>query len=256
MIYDWDTTEFGTSEIHYAARIGDLERLKRLLEHNPRLLNSRAAYGTSPMLVAASSRPPCWHIVAYLIERGADVRKKTPSKHTLLHMAAADGAENIGWEPEAEQGELAEKLIEAGVPLNAKDESGQTALHVAVLAGDVGTVRVLLKHGANIEARDSNGHTPLHYAASRGNEEIARVLLEHGADAGAVSRGNEEMIRIPLKHGFDAEVVADSRTPLDVALNPISLDWDYGPWDLSQAPSAEGCAKVADLLRKWTAKND
>ncbi|XP_049796518.1 uncharacterized protein LOC126213007 [Schistocerca nitens] len=84
-----------------------------------------------------------------------------------------------------------QNLLAEGAPVDARDTSGFTALHLAVMnagttmfsssnkASDVGlcTVKCLLNAGANVNAEDSNKQTPLHMAAYRGDLKILWVLL-------------------------------------------------------------------------------
>jgi ankyrin repeat protein len=46
-------------------------------------------------------------------------------------------------------------------------------------------VRLLLEKGADVEAKDNSGWTALHYAARRGHEAVVRLLLEKGVDVEA-----------------------------------------------------------------------
>jgi len=60
--------------------------------------------------------------------------------------------------------------------LNATDEMGRTALHVAVKDPDL--VELLLQAGANPTAKDSWGRTPLNWAEELGDEKSAAILRE------------------------------------------------------------------------------
>jgi hypothetical protein len=60
--------------------------------------------------------------------------------------------------------------------------SGETALHLAALAGNAEAIKVLLEAGAEVEARADNGCAPLDYAIQRGSvTEAATVLGAAGA---------------------------------------------------------------------------
>jgi len=51
--------------------------------------------------------------------------------------------------------------------VDTADNSGQTPLHVAVVAGNVKVVEALLKLGANVNAQDKERHSPAHWAVGR-----------------------------------------------------------------------------------------
>lgn len=61
----------------------------------------------------------------------------------------------------------------------------------AVKAGDLDLVRALLVEGADVQARDDNGRTALHMAAYRGHSEVADFLVAKGADVNATSDKGE-----------------------------------------------------------------
>lgn len=57
-----------------------------------------------------------------------------------------------------------------------------TAIHEAVLSGNLECVKLLVKYGADIMQRDEDGCTPLHMACSDGFPHIAKFLLSVEAD--------------------------------------------------------------------------
>lgn len=57
-------------------------------------------------------------------------------------------------------------LVEHGVPLNAQDTEGNTALHTAAQRGHVETVCELLELGAQLYIRNKAGRTALHLAGA------------------------------------------------------------------------------------------
>jgi hypothetical protein len=72
---------------------------------------------------------------------------------------------------------------------NSKDWQKRTALHVAVMYGNIDIIRLLLQHKANAKVEDVAGSTPLHIAAMHHDGEkllmIFRLLVDHGADPDA-----------------------------------------------------------------------
>ncbi|KAJ2905304.1 ankyrin repeat containing protein yar1 [Zalerion maritima] len=75
------------------------------------------------------------------------------------------------------------------VLLKAKDEGGQTPLHMAVANGHLATTTLIISHISShpskltlLNAQNSFGNTPLHWAAERGHIEIVKFLVSSGAD--------------------------------------------------------------------------
>jgi ankyrin repeat protein len=85
----------------------------------------------------------------------------------------------------------------------------------AVIRGEVGKVKDLVRNGANVNAKGSLGNTPLGAAANEGNLEIVAFLIEHGADVNpsgflgstvlmsAVLNCHAEVVRYLVQHGAD-----------------------------------------------------
>lgn len=59
-------------------------------------------------------------------------------------------------------------LAKTGANINAKNDQGQTALHVAVNRGAMEFVKILIQNGANIHIEDNHGDTPLNLALKNG----------------------------------------------------------------------------------------
>jgi ankyrin repeat protein len=106
--------------------------------------------------------------------------------------------------------EIAVLLLDAGAPVNDKDELGCTLLHWAAFWGREEIARPLIEHKADLRARAVDGFTPLHEAARLGTCAVARVLLSAGSDVNATDykgrtplswAGRPEMIRLLRAHG-------------------------------------------------------
>jgi ankyrin repeat protein len=78
--------------------------------------------------------------------------------------------------------------IDFGSDLNAANQAGDTALHLAAVRGYTEAVRMLLDRGAIVNVANRSGDTPLHNAASRAFPAIIQLLAQHGAELEAKNK--------------------------------------------------------------------
>ncbi|XP_066195262.1 ankyrin repeat domain-containing protein 31 [Sylvia atricapilla] len=77
---------------------------------------------------------------------------------------------------------LVRRIIKAGGNVNAQDNAGLTALHIASEEGFYGIANLLLKAGADVNAARKEQVTPLQDAVKEGHYEMVSLLLWYGAD--------------------------------------------------------------------------
>lgn len=78
---------------------------------------------------------------------------------------------------------LAREMLKEGAENEARNSSGESALHLAVKSGSNRMVEYILQEmGLNPNVRDAFGRTPLHWAAQQGNEQICETLLLSSAN--------------------------------------------------------------------------
>jgi ankyrin repeat protein len=118
-------------------------------------------------------------IVFALLEAGARVSEED-GETTSLHEAARSGNTDI----------LRALLATAGKRhVNRYDGDGCTPLMIAVEAGNVQAVRLLLEAGARVNAqRDVNSGCALRVAVASGTLEMVRMLAQAGADPHQIGR--------------------------------------------------------------------
>jgi len=79
--------------------------------------------------------------------------------------------------------QLLEALLVRGADAQARTKNGEAALHLAALHPEPAFTDLLLAAGADPRARNADGETPLHWAALSGHIAVAQRLLARGADA-------------------------------------------------------------------------
>lgn len=101
-----------------------------------------------------------------LLDRGASVATRDPAGWTPLIFATYFGASPI----------LIDQLIKHGADVNAQNDRGITALHLAAGAGNEPLVALLLVRGANRDLATKSGYTPLRLAQTKGLKRITEIL--------------------------------------------------------------------------------
>lgn len=75
--------------------------------------------------------------------------------------------------------DLIKVLVERGIPVDARDCMGNTAMHSAAYCGHVAAVITLHELGGSILASDVNGMTPISFAAEKGHFDVIAYIVTH-----------------------------------------------------------------------------
>lgn len=127
------------------------------------------------------------------------------------------------------------KALEEKVDVNAQDEWGKTALHMAAANGHEEIVKALVDAGANLALANESGNTALHWSCLMGQEGVTRLLMQSGANPSALnmmeqtpvdeafSRGHRHIVDLinafsaPAKEVDEADDVPDDADEADGA---------------------------------------
>jgi ankyrin repeat protein len=140
-------------------------------------------------------------------------------------------------------------LLAQGADVNATNDRGATALHVAADAGRTEVARFLLDHGAAVNVKDKKGYMALHWASSRAHLDVARLLLDRGAAVNAESgRGEGHINWTPLTLAVDANSLELARLLLDRGADPNIPDDDSGIAPLVLAAMRNERSQIFRLL--------
>lgn len=153
-------------DVHEAAGLGDVDRLREVLEASSGRPASFSDDGWTPLHLACFFGRP--EAVRFLLDRGAPVEatSRNATANRPLHAALAGGAGR----------EIVEALLESGADVTARGGGGFAPLHLAASRGSAGLVELLLDHGADPTARADDGSTPAGIAAERGHPDVAERL--------------------------------------------------------------------------------
>ncbi|KAL8933306.1 MAG: hypothetical protein Q9211_005850 [Gyalolechia sp. 1 TL-2023] len=188
------------AELHEAARTGDIDTLRSLLEEKVPV-NARGDRIKTPQMEAAVRGH--LHCLETLKEFGADEFAVDGQGRTVLHMAVMSNqpkavswliqayqpsapdmpgrkSSKIAWATEAITGSRSTKVLR-----EASDGEGSRPLHIATRLALSEMVRLLLDSGSDIDAKDNWGRTSLTSAAILNRLDMVELLLDRGADIAA-----------------------------------------------------------------------
>lgn len=214
-------------DIHRLAAVGDTRGVIQQIESGTPI-NEQDSRGRTPLWHAAYGG---WsRTVQALIRRGAITKMKSDRGRTLMHFAAAEfgNAATI------------RRLVEAGIPVDVKDNWGVTPLRVAVHEGNREVVKALLALGANPNSKSKDGRTSIHTwviarrwnGMGKKNVSILEMLGRHGGNINARDNdGNTplhvavdgqtemtDMITLLLRLGANRYIKNKAgKTPIDTA---------------------------------------
>jgi ankyrin repeat protein len=223
------------SRFFLAIKNNDMDTLQSILHSEPGWEDYRDSNGETVLFSLMPDGAPS-HLFSTFIQWGANPLKITSSApNSPLHWAVAMQRHDLL------KIMLASDKINAN-SLDVRDAHDHTVLHVAVIAGDVDIVAMLVEKGANINTKDKDGLTPLFMSVMqpgpvRGDVDrldILRILLDaKGASTRVLNERNRDgntMLHIAAEHGAHATITLllerggnrrytnlDGDTPLHVA---------------------------------------
>ncbi|ADH68122.1 tRNA(1-methyladenosine) methyltransferase and related methyltransferases [Nocardiopsis dassonvillei] len=77
------------------------------------------------------------------------------------------------------------EFLDHGLPVDARDEQGNTLVMLAAYHGQEAAVRALVDRGADVDLRNDRDQTPVAGALFKGEEGIVALLVAAGADLDA-----------------------------------------------------------------------
>ena len=157
------------SAIHLAAREGNLQIVKLLINKQPSVVKDKNKSGETPLHIAAEYKKS--QVVSELLEHRADAIVYDHQKSTPLHIACQNGDISI-----------AKLLIKNHDSCNLQDKNGLTPLHLAIKNKNpniikLNIVKFLAQKGkCNLYVKDKDGKTALDMALEENQFEIAKML--------------------------------------------------------------------------------
>lgn len=170
----------GTTSLNWALKYSYMANIAKLLINNGADVNTIDEFGNLALINAAKIGD--FEIAKSIIDKNADINLALLEtinymNRNIKYKYSLNG--NIQLKDRLFR--LIELLIENGADLNACDEKGHTVLMHAISFGDRGIVKYLINQGANVNSKSKNGGTVLAIALLNGDKGIKRILLDNGA---------------------------------------------------------------------------
>jgi ankyrin repeat protein len=240
------TNDEGQTPLHIAVSLNDLIMSKLLVAAGANL-HAEDKHGNSPVDLAMASLSESQSmddsILEFLVRWGAESTERDPwfrafclailsCKSILVDVFLRRGWSLLAKSPRTGGTTLhviissatslapLERLIEAGVDVNAADDGGVTALHIAAQICNVEFVEYLIKHGAVVDAIDSGiGGTPFGGAICGAKVDNARALIRAGANVFHKSKVGRPLLHIAAQQGQRA--ILELMLAAGVAVNTL-----------------------------------
>jgi hypothetical protein len=240
-----DVDNLGRTPLYWAARRGDYEAAKLLLDYGARSEVPGMRKGTEPILAAARAGDDS--ILGLLLQHGANVEATDPDGLTPLIRASS-----------IETGASCVKLlIAAGADVNRGENCNITPLHAGAQNGCLEVVKALLAAGADINALCEDGWTPLACCVFWNAHGSIEMLLDEGADTLVVTEPGESILHLAARYGDETTLkILEGRDlgPLDVDAKTVSGETVRRILE-EREESGEWMAALEDLLSSVLERN-
>ena len=212
--------------IHVAAYLGDIDKVKSLIETGTSVNGEPRRGGRTPLYWAVKNKHK--DVAKLLIDKGANV-----SSINLLYYACWYGYRDF-----------VELFMQKGADANSKNW-GESPSHYAVWGGHADILELLLAKGADANAKGTDAWSLLHYAAGSGSTDMTRLLLDKGADVNAKeSKGGQT----PLHRAVEKGHITVAKLLIANSADVNAKD-NQGRTPLSLAKE-KGHKEIVELLRK------
>ncbi|XP_051526903.1 transient receptor potential cation channel, subfamily N, member 1 [Myxocyprinus asiaticus] len=153
--------------LHAAAKRGHTAVVKALLQKGAHV-DATAKDGQTALHIAVENCKP--QVVQMLLGFGAHVQLRGgKGQETPLHIAAR-----------VKEGErVAQMLLKSGAEVNAEQENGETAMHVAARYGALQMIQALAQEGGDVTWTSKVGENPLHVAVRHCHAHVVEEILNY-----------------------------------------------------------------------------
>ena len=150
--------------------------------------NLQDGSGMTALMHCIQKKADTWQLPATVCGLpGLDINLADKNGNTALHHAALSPSEHAG--------SIINAFLGRGANVNARNNSGETPLFVAVHMDHSKSLATLIINGkADVNVGNADGVTVLHKAASRNNPALIQFLVDKGADITAKAKNGQTVL--------------------------------------------------------------
>lgn len=169
--------EEGNTPFLNAAARNDLA-VVQLLAKDVKDINTANNDGETALMLAAHDNKA--DVVVFLIEKGADINAKDATGNTAAYFLTDSYSKRNAKDFDAKLALLKAK----GLKFNTVQGEGNTLYHVAAKKNDLQLMKKIADFNIDVNAKNDEGMTALHIAAMKAeNDKLLKFLIAKGADA-------------------------------------------------------------------------
>ncbi|TEY41047.1 hypothetical protein BOTCAL_0405g00050 [Botryotinia calthae] len=238
----------GMTVLHLAASLGHDNMVKKLLEAKapPRCWDMNKM---DPLMCAQKENHSSTVSLLHNVQLSpiGDYKSRVEQGvwgRTVLHWAAEAGEDLSAY--------ITDEYISPII--DALDDLGCTALHLAVLSGSLNTVQQLLSAHAQVNLADTLGQTPQHYAAEQPDVNILKAIIAAGADINVQDKWSRAPLHLAVEKGHvalvDELMHAGAKLSTDYAKNnPLHIAVTLGEDEIVRTILNNECGKAVVLQK-------
>jgi ankyrin repeat protein len=182
-----DVDADGSTAFDYAARSGNIDLLKKLLEKGVKPTNNALIFAAQGGRGTAATIDVYKYLVDDLKLKPAFVNK---SGNNVLHAIVR----------KPNQEEIIRYFIDRGADVNKINADGASPLMNAAAGRNLVTVELLLPKVKNINAVNEKGESALSFAVSNGSSDVVALLLANGADVKLLDKDGHNLAYLAVEN--------------------------------------------------------